>query len=144
MGIDPTPLWANIFLYTYENKYMSELILNDKVKERHFQATQRFIDDLGTLNDGGVFNDVYKDIYLPELKLKAEYAGKNATFLNLDIMVKDEAFLYKLFDKRDAFPFFIICMPCNDSNISKSIFYSALVREFIRLACRSLLYKEFN
>ena len=36
----------------------------DKVKVRHFQANKRFIDDLGTLNDGGVFNDVYKDIYL--------------------------------------------------------------------------------
>ena len=105
MGIDPIPLWANIFLYTYENKYMSELISNDKVKERHFQATQRFIDNLGTLSDGGVFNDGYKDIYLPELKLKAEHSGKNATFLNLNIIVKDEAFLYKIFDKRNAFPF---------------------------------------
>ena len=132
MGIDPAPLWTNIFLYTCENEYISELISNDKVKARHFHATQRFIDDLDTLNDGGLF------------KLKAEHSGKNATFLNLDIMVKDEAFLYKLFDKRDAFPFFIIRMPCNDSNISKSIFYSALVREFIRLACSSLLYKEFN
>ena len=144
MGIDPTPLCANIFLYTYENKYMSELISNDKVKERHFQATQRFIDDLGTLSDGGVFNDVYKDIYLPELKLKAEHSGKNATFLNLNIIVKDGAFLYKIFDKRNAFPFFIVLIPCNDSNISKSIFYSALVREFIRLALICLLYKEFN
>ena len=69
MGIDPAPIWANLFLYTYENKYMSELISNDKVKTHHFHATERFIDDLGTLNDGGVFNDVYKDIYPPELQL---------------------------------------------------------------------------
>ena len=39
---------------------MSELISNDKVKARHFHATKRFIGDLGTLNDGGVFNDLYK------------------------------------------------------------------------------------
>ena len=44
---------------------MSELISNDKVKARNFHATKRVIDDLGTLNDGGIFNDVYKDIYSP-------------------------------------------------------------------------------
>ena len=43
---------------------MSELICNDKVKTRHFHATKRFIklfiDDLGTLNEGDVFNNAYK------------------------------------------------------------------------------------
>ena len=67
MGIDPAPFWANLFLYTYENEYMSELISNDKVKARHFHATKRFIDYLGTLNDGGVFNDVYKRRLSPSI-----------------------------------------------------------------------------
>ena len=65
VGIDPAPFWASLFLYTHKNEYMSELISNDKVKAHYFHATKRFIDDLGTLNDGGVFNDVYKDIYPP-------------------------------------------------------------------------------
>ena len=90
---------------------MSELISNEKVKARHFHATKRSIDDLGTLNNGGAFNDVYKDIYPPELQLKVEHSGTHATFLNLDIPVKDGMFIYKLFDKRDAFPLFIIYMP---------------------------------
>ena len=34
---------------------MSEHTSNDKVKVHHFHATKRFIDDLGTLNDGGKF-----------------------------------------------------------------------------------------
>ena len=71
MGIDPAPFWANLFLYTYENEYTSELISNDQVKARHFHATKRFIDDIRTLNDGGVFS-VYKDIYPPELQLKVD------------------------------------------------------------------------
>ena len=37
MGIDPAPSWANPFLYTYENEYMSELISNDKVKHAIFR-----------------------------------------------------------------------------------------------------------
>ena len=144
MGIDPAPFWANLFLYTYENEYMSELISNDKVKARHFHATKRFIDDLGTLNDGGVFSDVYKDIYPPELQLKVEHSGKHATFLNLDITVKDGVFICKLFDKRDVFPFFIVRMPYIDSIIPKLLFYFALVGEFLRIARSSLLYKDFH
>ena len=35
-------------------------------------------------------------------------------------------------------------MPYIDNNIPKSIFYSALVAEFLRMACSSLLYKDFN
>ena len=65
------------------------------------------------------------------------------TFLNLDIMVKYGTFIYKLFDKRDAFPFFVR-MLCIDSNIPKSLFYSALVGEFLRIARSSLLYQDFH
>ena len=54
-------------------------------------------------------------------------------------------FVYKFFDKRDAFPFFfIVRMPYIDSSIPNSIFYSALICEFLRIARSSLLYKDFN
>ena len=35
-------------------------------------------------------------------------------------------------------------MPYIDSNIPKSIFYFALVGEFLRIARSSLLYKDFH
>ena len=73
MGIDPVPFRENLFLYTCENEYMIELISNDKVKARHFHPPERFIDDLGTLNDDSVFNDVYTDIHPSELQLKVEH-----------------------------------------------------------------------
>ena len=53
-------------------------------------------------------------------------------------------FVYKLFDKRDAFPFFIVRMPYIDSNIPKSIIFSALVGEFLRIARSYVLYEYFN
>ena len=59
-------------------------------------------------------------------------------------MVKDGVFIYKRFDKRDAFTFFIVRMPYIDSNIPKLIFHSALLGEFFRIACSSLLYKDFH
>ena len=55
-------MWKWIHVWTYSN---------DKLKAYHFYATKRFIDDLGTLIDGGVFNDVYKNI-CPR-KLHANY-----------------------------------------------------------------------
>ena len=30
IGIDPALVWGNLFLYTYENEYMSEPFSNDK------------------------------------------------------------------------------------------------------------------
>ena len=45
---------------------------------------------------------------------------------------------------RDIFTFIIVCMPYIDSNIPKSIFYSALVAEFLRIAGSCLLYKDFH
>ena len=143
MGIDPAPFWANIFLYQFEQRYMSDLISEDKVKARHFHSTKRFIDDLCAINDGNLFGKIYSDIYPEELELKLEHSGKHASFLNLDIEIIDDIFVYKLFDKRDAFPFSIVRMPHIDSNIPESIFYSALVGEFLRIARSTLLLKDF-
>ena len=143
MGIDPAPFWANLFLYTYEDEFMSDLVSNDKVKARHFNSTKRFIDDLVAMNDGGKFGEVFKDIYPDELKLKIEHSGTHATFLNLDIEIENGIFVYKLFDKRDAFPFFIVRMPHYESNIPQSIFYSSIVGEFLRIARSLLLYIDF-
>ena len=147
MGIDPAPFWANLFLYTYESEYISNLInsgsKDDKVKARHFHSTKRFIDDLCTLNDGGMFGNVFKDIYPPELDLKLEHSGTHGTFLNLDIEIRDGKFIFKLYDKRDAFPFSIVRMPHMESNIPKSTFYSALMGEFLRIGRSSLLLQDF-
>ena len=143
MGIDPAPFWANLFLYTYEEEFISNLMRTNKVEARHFHSTKRFIDDLCAINDGGLFGRVYRDIYPGELELKVEHSGQSASFLNLDISISDGIFVYKLFDKRDAFPFFIVRMPHLDSNIPKSIFYSALVGEFLRIARSTLNFQDF-
>ena len=48
------------------------------------------------------------------------------------------------FDKPNAFPFLIVCMPYFGSNITKSIFYFAFVGEFLKMACSSLLYQGLS
>ena len=40
--------------------------------------------------------NVFKDIYPDELELKIEHNGNSASFLNLDICIEDNQFVYKL------------------------------------------------
>ena len=143
MGTDPAPYMANLFLYSHEEEYISKLIQTDRVKARHFHATKRFIDDLDAINDGGEFGRVYGDIYPPELELKLEASGNHVSFLNLDIKIENGIFRYKLYEKRDDFPFSIVRMPYRDSNIPENIFYSALVGEFLRIGRSTLLLEDF-
>ena len=96
------------------------------------------------MNDGGEFGRVFKDIYPDELDLKVEHDGDSASFLHLDIRVEDNQFVYRLYDKRDAFPFSIVRMPYLSSNIPKKIFYSALVGEFLRIARATLYLSDFE
>ena len=87
------------------------------------------------------FNSYNKGIYSKELQLKVEHHGTHATFLDLDITVENNIFRYKLFDKRDAFPFFIVRMPHLDSNIPSKIFYSSIYSEILRIS-RCTLFLE--
>ena len=55
MRIDPAPFWTNLYLYNYESKYKTNLIIVNKLRGRWFHSKSRFIDDLCALNDGGEF-----------------------------------------------------------------------------------------
>ena len=54
MGLDPAPFWENLFLYSDEENYVQRSISSGSSKAFKFGGTGRFIDDLCTLNGGGV------------------------------------------------------------------------------------------
>ena len=89
------------------------------------------------------FFSLFKHIYPKELELKLEHQGNHATFLDLDIKIENGMFIYKLYDKRDAFPFFIVRMPHRSSNIPSSIFYGSVFSEFLRIARCTLRFEDF-
>ena len=95
------------------------------------------------INDGGEFGYTNSEIYAKEVELKPENQGTNVSFLHLDINIVDGKFVYKLYDKRDSFPFFILRRPHTDSNIPNNIFYSAFVGETLRIA-RSIYFHFDN
>jgi len=143
MGIDPAPFWANLFLYFFESKHVQTLVSQRSNRAYKYHGTSRFIDDLCTINDGNEFSRSFKCIYPKELVLKLEHSGTHATFLDLDINIEDGMFIYKLFDKRDKFPFFIVRMPHLQSNIPSSIFYGSIFSEFLRIARCTLKFQHF-
>ena len=109
----------------------------------NFHSIGRFIDDLCVINDKNSFFDNFKDIYPKELELKLEHQGSHATFLGLDIEIR-MVFLFKLFDKRDAFSFEIIRMPFIDSNIPSNIFYGAIFSEILQIIRCTLKFEHLK
>ena len=92
------------------------------------------MNDLCTINNDGEFPFSNKYIYPKQLELKLEHQEKHATFLYLDITNVDNIFVFKLLDKRDTFPFFIVHMPYLLSNIPSWILYGSMFWEFLQTA----------
>ena len=147
MGIDPAPFWANLYLYFYKSQYISKLIKSTDREVRFrrfkFKNSSRFIDDCCNINDHDTFSLYHTEIYPPELELKCEHKGNHVTFLELDITIEDGRFIYKLFDKRDKFPFPIVRMPDLGRNIPSHVFYGSAFSKFLRIARATLRYQDF-
>ena len=143
MGIDPAPFWANLHLYSYECKFITNLMRSDKGRAMKFKNASRFIDDECNLNDGSEFGRSFQEVYPPELELKCEHEGSHATFYDLDINIENGKFVYKLFDKRNNFSFFIVRMPDYTGNIPSHVFYGSIMSEFLRIARSTMLYEDF-
>ena len=127
-----------IFLFTYEYKYICNLIETGSTDLKRFKYIYRYIDDLITLCDHGYFDRIFKDIYPPELELKpTSISTSEANYLDMNIKVADDHshfFTHKLYDKRNDFDFKVISMPNIASNIpfkqTHGVFYSQIIRIF--------------
>ena len=67
----------------------------------------------------------------------------SATYLDLDIKIINNKFEYSLFDKRNAFPFYIIRFPYASSNIPIRMFYSTIQAEILRICRASAQFRPF-
>ena len=64
-------------------------------------------------------------------------------FLELDIKIEDDTFKYKLYDKRDAFPFHIVRMPDASGNLLHHVSFGSILSELPRIARATLNYDDF-
>ena len=96
---DPGPFLPT---YSYTFVKVDELKKNDLIKARKVCNIFRFINDLNSINDSGEYESSYSNIYPEELQLGEENTDQHeASFLYLNIKIKDGKFHFDRFDKRD-------------------------------------------
>jgi hypothetical protein len=136
MGTDCAPYLANLFLFSYEFEFMNNLLKEKKwLILRKFSKCFRYIDDLLGINNDNFLEKWKTKIYPKELLLTSDdRTDKEVNFLDLHLEVKNYSFSYRLFDKRDHFPFQIINYPCLSGNISTHQSYNVFTAQLIRYA----------
>ena len=134
MGTHCAPYLANIFLYGYEKRFIDNLIFNNKNKEASMLKNLfRYQDDLIVFNDKGYFDQVIKEIYPSELVLKnTNISARKSNYLDLTISIVNGKFKYKLFDKRQDFPFNVINYPFINGNVPRVPTYGVYLSQVIR------------
>ena len=92
-------------------------------------------------NDG--FMDKYKSIIYPsELALSSDDKDeRSVNYLDLNLETKDNIINYKIYDKRDKFPFKIVNFT---GNIPKSHSYGVFTSQLIRFARGCKFYEDFK
>ena len=136
MGTDCAPYLANLFLYSYEYKW-----IDNKRKHNHqnvlklFKYCCRYIDDLGLINNNDKMMEVMSEIYPKELKLVPDNSnGLTTSILDLLLQIQDGHISTSIFDKRDDFDFPIVNFPNLSGNIPKKNAYGVFTGELVRYA----------
>ena len=134
MGTNCAPLLADLFLYSYENEFLDNLVKEGKRKlARKFNLSYHYIDDLISFNNKR-FKEVISDIYPKELTI-SETAEPTSIPSYLDLLFiqdKSNNITTKLYDKRDVFGFHIVNFPFMSSNIQSAPAYGVYASQLIR------------
>ena len=140
MGCDCAPKVADLFLYWYEHDYISKAVTKPELLSmiHVLKYCSRYIDDLNVLNASEeICRIVCKEIYPEELSIERTNTDlMRSSFLDLDIFVRSEGFLKKLYDKRQDFSFNVVTFANLSSNIPNSQAYGSFTGELYRI-CKS-------
>ena len=118
LGTNCAPLLADLFLYSYENEFLDNMIRSGHRRlARLFNLCYRCIDDLIVFNNKK-FLDYLKEIYPSQLTVeKANKSDHLADYLDLTFVIDNLGKLStRLYDKRDDFDFHIVNFPFLSSN----------------------------
>ena len=146
IGTNCAPLLADLFLYSYENKFLDKLIKEGKRKlARKFNLSYHYIDDLISSNNKR-FKEFISDIYPTELTISETTESTSVvSYLNL-LFIRDKSnnITTKLYDKRDTFfGFHIVNFPFMSSNIPLAPAYGVYASQLIHYARCCSNYSDF-
>ncbi len=135
MGTSSAPFIANLFLFYYEYTFLKNNMRNNYYKCKKLNYTYRYIDDITTINDGGYFDKIFKEIYPSSLDLlKINTNNKQADILDMNITINTFGkSICKLYDKRRDFKFNINNFPDPRGNISITMCYNVVRNEINRI-----------
>ena len=105
LGTNCAPLLADLFLYSYQNEFLNNMIKSGHRRlARSFNSCYRYIDDLIVFNNKK-FLDYLKEIYPSQLTVgKANKSDHLADYLDLTFIIDSGGKLStRLYDKRDDF-----------------------------------------
>ena len=146
MGTNCVPLLADLFLYSYENKLLDNMIKNGHRRlARSLNLCYRYIDDLIVFNSRK-FLDHLKEICPSRLTVeKANKSDHLADYLDLAFIIDSGGKLStKLYDKGDDFDFHIVNFPFLSSNIPSGPSYGVYISQFIRYARCCSHFEDFR
>ena len=145
MGTNCAPLVADLFLYCYERDFM--LSLNPGSQSEvisAFNDTSRYLDDIFNI-DNPYFDTMVSSIYPKELQLnKANTSDTSASFLDLDLSIKNGIISSKIYDKRDDFDFKIVNYPNLGGDVPRATSYGVYISQLIRYARACSSVEDFN
>ena len=136
MGTNCAPLLVDLFLYSYENEFLDNMIRSGHRRlARSFNLCYRYIDDLIVFNNKK-FLDYLKEMYPSQLTVeKANKSDHLADYLDLTFIIDSGGKLStRLYDKRDDFDFHIVNFPYLSSNIPSGPSYGVYISQLIRYA----------
>ena len=136
MGAKCAPLFADLFLHSYENEFLDKLIKEGKRKlARRFNLSYRYIDDLISFNNKR-FKEFISDTYPQRThNFRNDRIYVSASYLDLLFTrYKNNNITTKLYDKRDTFGFHIVNFPFMSSNIPSAPGYGVYASKLIRYA----------
>ena len=136
MGTNCAPLLADLFLYSFENEFLDNMIRSGHRRlARSFNLCYRYIDDLIVFNNK-TFLDYLKEIYPSQLTVeKANKSDHLADYLDLAFIIDSGGKLStRLYDKRDDFDFHIVDFPYLSNNMPSGLSYGVYISQLIRYA----------
>ena len=146
VGTDCAPLLADLFLYSYENEFLDNMIKSGYRRlARSFNLCYRYIDDLIVFINKK-FLDYLKEIYPSQLTVeKANKSDYLADYLDFTFIIDSGGKLStRLNDKRDDFDFHIVNFPFLSSNIPSGLSYGVYISPLIRYARCCSHYEDFR
>ena len=146
MGTNCTPLLADLFLYSYENEFLDNMIKRGPRRlARSFNLCCRYIDHLIVFKNTK-FLDYLKEIYPSQLTVeKANKSDHLADYLDLTFIIDSGGKLSnRLYDRCNDFDFNVVNFQFLSSNIPSSPSYGVYISQFIKYTSCCSHYEDFR